>query len=310
MSADLWEFLQAFYAAHPQYANNTFFITGESYGGHYVPATSFAVFTNNGNLQPGEVAVPLAGFAVGNGLTVPSIQYEYYPQLAYNWSITKLGHPVITLPTYKSMVAGWPSVSKLITKCQNDTAACANAQNTGNGVMVEPYEQTGLSPYDISQSCTYPPLCVDMTPVTNFLNDATTQSILGIDAANNDWQPCNFAVNGGFSSDWMKDFGTSSVLPLLNAGLRVLIYAGDLDFICNWLGNQAWTLELPWNGQAGFNAATFGPWTVGGSVAGNVRAYNNFAFATVANAGHMAPGDQPVNSHYMINQFFANQPIA
>ena len=29
-----------------------------------------------------------------------------------------------------------------------------------------------------------------------------------------------------------------------------MIYAGDVDFICNWLGNKAWTLDLEWDGKA------------------------------------------------------------
>ena len=33
-------------------------------------------------------------------------------------------------------------------------------------------------------------------------------------------------------------------------GTRVMIYAGDVDFICNWLGNKAWTLDLEWDGKA------------------------------------------------------------
>lgn len=40
----LW---QAFFKEHPQYANNDFYITGESYAGHYIPA--FASRVNNGN---------------------------------------------------------------------------------------------------------------------------------------------------------------------------------------------------------------------------------------------------------------------
>jgi serine carboxypeptidase-like clade 4 len=91
VSTDLWEFLQAFFQAHPTFSKNGFYVTGESYAGHYVPATSFKIFTNNQNLQPNEVAVNLVGFSIGNGLTDPQVQYQYYPELAYNWSTTKIG---------------------------------------------------------------------------------------------------------------------------------------------------------------------------------------------------------------------------
>lgn len=204
VSTDIWEFLQAFYQAHTQFAGNEFFITGESYGGHYVPASSYLVFTNNQNLQAGEVYINFKGLAIGNGLTDPLVQYQYYPQLAYNWSIIKQGKPVIPIQTYNSMVQQWPACQAAIAACQNDTSQCANAQSFCDNVMMEPYEQTGLSPYDIRKQCTYPPLCVDIDPMQTFLNNPTTQSILGIDQANNNWQPCNFVVNGGFSNDWMK----------------------------------------------------------------------------------------------------------
>ena len=29
----------------------------------------------------------------------------------------------------------------------------------------------------------------------------------------------------------------------------------DQDYICNWIGNKAWTMALPWSGQADFKAA-------------------------------------------------------
>ena len=38
---------QAFFAEHPQYAENDFYITGESYAGHYIPA--FASRVHKGN---------------------------------------------------------------------------------------------------------------------------------------------------------------------------------------------------------------------------------------------------------------------
>ena len=29
----------------------------------------------------------------------------------------------------------------------------------------------------------------------------------------------------------------------------------DYDFICNWLGNRAWTLQFKWDGHDAFNKA-------------------------------------------------------
>ena len=52
---------------------------------------------------------------------------------------------------------------------------------------------------------------------------------------------CDHAVALGFEldGDWMQSY--QQMLPdQLKAGIRVLMYAGDQDYICNWLGNQAW----------------------------------------------------------------------
>ena len=34
--------------------------------------------------------------------------------------------------------------------------------------------------------------------------------------------------------------------PLLDAGIPILIYSGDKDYICNWKGGLAWTNALKW----------------------------------------------------------------
>ena len=44
--------------------------------------------------------------------------------------------------------------------------------------------------------------------------------------------------------------------------MQVLIYAGDVDYICNWLGNKKWVKALEWGGKEGFNAAEDEPWTL------------------------------------------------
>ena len=94
----------------------------------------------------------------------------------------------------------------------------------------------------------------------------------------------------------------------LNDGIRGLIFAGDLDFICNWMGNEAWTMELEWNGQKSFVEASMMPWIVNGEVAGEIRQGGNanFTFLRVYGAGHMVPMDVPEVALEMIDQFISD----
>merc|ERR1712154_101309 len=83
----------------------------------------------------------------------------------------------------------------------------------------------------------------------------------------------------------------------------------DLDFICNWLGNQAWSLSLPWNGQKAFNSTKPVDWNVDGKAAGTIRQANgvsNMTFVRVFDAGHMVPMDQPKPALALVNAFISD----
>jgi len=80
---------------------------------------------------------------------------------------------------------------------------------------------------------------------------------------------------------------------ILESGTKVLIYAGDADFICNWIGNKAWTMELDWDGKLGYNFAIDKEWygyqkdKEPGNSYGQLRSYMNFTFLRLYQAGHM-----------------------
>lgn len=80
---------------------------------------------------------------------------------------------------------------------------------------------------------------------------------------------------------------TAHVGALLERGVRVLIYVGAYDFVCNWVGNERWTLALEWSGKEGFVGEELREWKVGGEVAGKTRAWGPLTFATIDGAGHM-----------------------
>jgi len=110
-------------------------------------------------------------------------------------------------------------------------------------------------------------------------------------------------INMSFHVDWMKNFAPY-VADLLNAGVPALIYAGDLDFICNYMGNRAWTLKLDWEHKKCFNAAEEHDWNDG---AGLARTAHGLTFLQVYDAGHMVPTDQPAHALAMITQHLNGQ---
>merc|ERR1712183_976001 len=240
----------------------------------------------------------LQGLAVGNGLTNPAIQYQYYPEMAYKNSYDI---KTVTEAQYEKMENSVQSCVNLINGCQNHTSQCRLAQTICNVELVSPFSKSGLNTYDIRTPCDVPGLCYDFSKETLLLNEPSVMAHLGVNTSKvSSWQSCNYQVNSAFGADWMKD-QSYKVKEVLDGGVRVLIYAGDADWVCNWLGNKAWTKALPWTGFVGFNAAGDEPWTVAGEHAGDVRNYRQFTFLRVFAAGHMVPMNQPKRSMEMID---------
>lgn len=93
------------------------------------------------------------------------------------------------------------------------------------------------------------------------------------------------------------------VTEILNAGLDVLVYSGDKDFICNWRGGEAWTNKVDWNSAADYAKVDYADWNVNGKAAGHLKSYKNLKFLRVYDAGHMVPMNQPVNALQMLKEF-------
>jgi len=308
ISQDMWAFLQNFAKSFPEYFTNGFYIIGESYGGHYVPNVMNYIWKQN-NAGTG-IHIPLKGFGVGNGLTDPYIQFAYYAQMAYNSSSavnSQYSNIPISKVRYEAMTAAIPKCQEAIQECntKETTNACDDAYQTCLTSQVEPVSETGVNPYNLNIKCEIPGLCYDFSAETTWLNNKTVQEQIGVDMK---WQSCDTLVNIRLESDWMKDYQQKIVGPI-ESGVRGLIYAGDLDFICNWLGNQAWSLALPWKGQKEFAATNPVEWKVDGEAAGSIRqakGLTNFTFVRVYGGGHMVPMDKPPAALQLVNQFITD----
>lgn len=310
VAEDMYHFLQAFFTKHTEYANAEFFVFGESYGGHYAPAISNRVWKGNKNAEG--VHINLKGVGVGNGLTDPVIQYQYYPSMAMNNSYDI---KTVSEETYEKMNKHLPTCINLAKACQVNTTVCEDAYTFCNLMETTPYYNTGLNPYDIRIPCGESDLCYDFTNIETYLNLPEIRTALHVSDKAAKWQSCNTAVDVMFMSDWMQNY-QQTLIPMLEDGVRVMIYAGDVDFICNWMGNKAWTLALPWSGHESFAAKTDVNWlyslngvsTKGGQVrtAKAKSGEGSLTFLQVYEAGHMVPLDKPEAALSLLTDFLTN----
>lgn len=307
----MYHFMQEFYVAFPQHRARDFFLFGESYAGHYIPAISHHFLTQQ---QAGNFAVPLRGIGIGNGWTVPQVQYQWYARMAHTG-----GHPeggsmksgvISDTATIDAMELAVGPCVREIDLCNGPAStaqldACYNAIYLCSKVTI-PFYKTGYNTYDMRIKCEIPGLCYNTSAIDIFLNAPSTQAQLGVSKTFVD--ASSPVMNALYPGDDMKNYQVK--LPaLLAAGIDVLIYAGDVGFICNWLGVKAWTLEMEWPGRDAYDRCLDAPYEVKGKPVGRIRAHEGLRFLQVYQAGHLVPMDQPEVALHMLNEFISKKMV-
>jgi cathepsin A (carboxypeptidase C) len=298
---DVYALLTLFFKQFPEYAKQDFHIAGESYAGHYIP-----VFTSE-ILSHKKRNINLKSILIGNGLTDGLTQYEYYKPMACGEG----GWPaVLDEGECQAMENALPRCQSLIQNCYDSESvwSCVPASIYCNNALIGPYQRTGQNVYDVRSKCEDSSnLCYSALGwISEFLNKKEVQAELGVEVSSYD--SCNFDINRNFlfQGDWMQPF--HRLVPGILAEIPVLIYAGDADYICNWLGNQAWTEALEWPGQKSFNKAKIEDIKLdNGEKYGNIKTSGNFTFLQVFGAGHMVPMDQPEPSLDFLNRWIGGE---
>ncbi|KAI0264975.1 serine carboxypeptidase [Gloeopeniophorella convolvens] len=317
---DIAAFVAIFFEHFTSFKGRAFHMAGESYGawgmqGRYIPLFASAVYDQNAFLvKQGLTPINLTSAIIGNGMTdVYSMTESYYDMTCTNASVP----PVLDISTCVRMKKTIPRCRQwLQSSCEAryDEMACNAAISYCQGELEGPYSTTGLNPYDISRQCEdRASLCYPVTnQISAFLDRADVRTTLGVDptAAPTHFSSCSNTVGYAFNAAGdILEVSTYHVAALLERGVHVLIYAGTFDWICNWVGNEAWTRALEWNGQAAFAGQALREWAVDGKRVGLTRSAGGFTFASVEGAGHMVPYDKPVEALAMINRWLAREEL-
>ena len=86
-------------------------------------------------------------------------------------------------------------------------------------------------------------LCYDFSNLEKFLNLKSVRQSLGV--GDIEFVSCSPTVYQAMLLDWMRNLEVG-IPELLEDDIKVLIYAGEYDLICNWLGEclTTWNREL------------------------------------------------------------------
>lgn len=117
---------------------------------------------------------------------------------------------------------------------------------------------------------------------------------LGIIPQNVTWGGQAEEVFTNMAGDFMKPV-VDIVDLLLNAGVNVTVYNGQLDLIVDTMGQELWVKKLKWDGLPGFNKMRWTPLddpASPGVTGAFFKTHKNFSFYWILKAGHMIPSDQ------------------
>lgn len=317
--------LKAFFAAFPELASNDFYVSGESYGGVYVPTLSQKIFESG--------AIPnMKGFLVGNGVFGGNCS-STFPEFLY-------GHGAISRRLRDKIAAA----------CDDDGTQrpdddCEALQEQAESMVA------GLNPYDFYRDCYahapqsaplggYGPVwrdfernpakslpsliraprpahpavqagagmnvpCINSDGGTKYLGRADVKAALNVADSPNTWSICSEEINEKWNPNGTAyPDGMVPVYQTMLKSYRIVVYNGDVDPGCNYVGNENCVSALgtpikvdwrPWS----YTDRPFpaDPESGGPQTGGWVTEYDTphgLFFLTVKGAGHMSPQWKPL----------------
>ncbi|KAF2671542.1 carboxypeptidase Y precursor [Microthyrium microscopicum] len=307
---DIHKFLQIFVSqTFPQLRERPFHISGESYGGHYIPVFGTEILNQNAN-NPSGVQINLKSVFIGNGYVSPKdTTFGYWETLC----TTKPGvkEPVFNTTRCDIIATNLPRCVELIDVCNKnpDPAICTAAENVCWTGVVELYDgeavQGGRNRFDITAPCEMDDLCYrGIGLIDKYLNQKDVWQALGVPDTIDKFNVSSSKVENAFVRTGETVISTTpQVQNLLAKGVDVMFYQGNLDLACNTAGNYRWANNMPWKGQAEFSAKDLQPWSSDGKEVGTYKEVRIqmpgndkktlFTFLTVDKAGHMVPLNKP-----------------
>lgn len=296
IARDLYEGLLLFFS-EKGFSSRDLYITGESYGGKYVPALGYYIMSQNARfalrLKSERPPIHLRGVAIGNGLTHPHVQVLTYGATAFNMGLVD-----------QIQQLRLDELAKQSVECvmKEDWLGAVAARSK---LLEHLHEWSGLATLeDIRKSAEYFTSPNGTDYLTPFVNLKSVKKALGADISTT-WSQCDDLVDEKLQGEIMKS--TKWMVEALLQKMPVLLYQGQFDIQDGVASNEAWMQTIEWENLTRFWAAERKVWKEDGKLAGYVRTHGNLGHVVVAGAGHLAPADQILRTQLMIEAWISGK---
>lgn len=312
---DSLAFLLGWFDKFPEYKSSNFFLTGESYAGHYIPQLASLLLEYND--RQGSQVFNLKGVAIGNPLL--NLGLDAYSTYSYFWS-----HGALSDETFDGVAVTCNFDDYTDTSpTHNESAACNNFMNNASTEV-----GSFINLYDVLLDVCYAPIaeqeirlnkrvrnfslgvdvCMD-SEIEFYLNLPEVQEALHANTTHltYNWTLCSHSSLNYSYADQSIDM-KPYLEDILNHGVHLWVYSGDLDSVIPLTGTRTIVNQL----AAKMNLAktdAYRAWYNKGQVGGWTMSYGNLTYATVRGAGHMVPMMQPSRALLFFKSFLLGEPL-
>lgn len=283
-------FINKFYEKHSELQGKDLYITGHSYAGHYIP------YTVSKMLEDGFDKAPIKGISIGNPYMNGKILFQSYPTFAAkNHRYTQ-----VTQAEADSVKPLTDLCGHLFDQPRNHLFSYRTLQTCQkSSVELTKYLPKGFDinymPSDWKYNSSY----------VNFLNDDEVQDNLNFDKSQQqhlDYHACNSTFRDEFFNwDWKVDSRPYFLEILERENIRVLMYAGDLDFRCNYQQTETLLDTMKWTGSKEWEKAKFSDCKYG-----ICKSAKNLKYIRFSGAGHTVPLYKEEKAMNMLDDFLEN----
>ncbi|KAF9150581.1 Cell death protease [Linnemannia schmuckeri] len=290
-------FLKAFFTVFPDRAQYDLYLAGESFAGTYIPYFGQGILEYNENVPAGERFYNLQGLAIGNGWIDPLHQYTSYIPFIEKYGLST---PALMESMNAQQEACLDAIRRqdlitqniceelvsIILRSNSETSQCVNQYDIR---LLDRYPECGLNwPYELPLMSVY-------------LNRPEVKAALHATAGDTHWSECSRRVSIALQQD--DSTPSIALLPGILEKIRIMLFSGQQDLICNHIGTEYLISNMTWQGSQGFQDIRSIGWKVEDKPAGEWKQAKNLTYVLIYNSSHMVPYDVPLVALDMMNRF-------